>query len=55
MIELGQHWVFIDSAYAGCFVLIAALIFWVAADAYRARARVEALEAARERQRAGGD
>ena len=55
MIEIGQHWVFIDSAYAGCIVLVAVLIGWVVADAYRAKARVEALEAARERQRAAGD
>ncbi|HUV32744.1 MAG TPA: heme exporter protein CcmD [Devosiaceae bacterium] len=52
--DLGEHWVFIVAAYAAAFVLTAALIGWIAADARRQKARLEALEASGIRRRSDG-
>jgi heme exporter protein CcmD len=40
MIDLGQHAQFITAAYAGVGLGLAALIFWIAYDSRRIRARL---------------
>ncbi len=54
MIDLGEHWAFVVSAYAVATVAVAALIGWVVADARRQRARLAELEAKGIRRRSGG-
>jgi heme exporter protein CcmD len=44
MIDLGPHWVFIVSGYAGVAVVVAALIGWTLVNARRARARLAELD-----------
>lgn len=48
MIGLGDHWEFIAAAYVGSVLVVGALIGWTAISARAARARVAALEAARQ-------
>jgi heme exporter protein CcmD len=43
MIDLGQHALFITAAYAGVFVGLALLIFWIVADSRRIKSRLIAL------------
>lgn len=54
MIDLGPHWAFIVWAYAGVFLAVAALIFWIVLDGRRVDARLKALEAQGVRRRSSG-
>jgi heme exporter protein CcmD len=44
MIDLGPHWVFIVSGYAGVVAVVAALIGWTALSSRRVKAKLAALE-----------
>ena len=48
MIELGQHWEFIAAAYIGTALVVGGLIAGTIHSSRSAKARVEALEAARQ-------
>jgi heme exporter protein D len=54
MIDLGPHAEFIGWAYAGVALVAAGLIFWVALDSRRVKARLAALEAQGVRRRSAG-
>ena len=54
MIDLGEHWAFVVSAYAVATVAVAVLVGWVVADARRQRARLAELEARGIRRRSDG-
>jgi heme exporter protein D len=54
MPDLGQHAVFIVSAYAGVAAVTAAVIAWVAYNSVLVKRRLEALEAQGVRRRSDG-
>lgn len=44
MIDLGPHWIYIVSGYAGAVVVVAALVAWTVLASRRVKARLAELE-----------